>query len=214
MMKKITLVALGDSLTYGYGVLEPYIFTERLKADYKHKGIRVFNKGVNGNTTREAVLRLEHDVLVHSPNVVIIWLGANDCALNENYYRPILEYEKHLRFITEKILALQTNSFAHDGKPFVYFITPPPVIDEDYLPFSTTDRVQLYAESTKKIAKEYGCPVIDYFEALWAKNDANFADYFQYDGIHLSNKGYDLLYSLLQKEMDALFLSIQKESSR
>lgn len=70
-----TIVCLGDSITHGYGASPdkdyPSILSERL-------GRPVVNAGVNGDTTSEALRRLERDVLAKDPWIVIVELGGND----------------------------------------------------------------------------------------------------------------------------------------
>lgn len=70
-----TIVCFGDSLTAGYGAGkdEDYPSVLRAKVD-----LPVINAGVGGNTTADALVRLEQDVLTHNPKIVIITLGAND----------------------------------------------------------------------------------------------------------------------------------------
>ncbi len=59
----IKIVCFGDSLTYGYGVLEKDIFSyqlsENLKKIYPKIPCEVINSGINGQTTREALARLQ-----------------------------------------------------------------------------------------------------------------------------------------------------------
>ncbi|MDD3394076.1 MAG: GDSL-type esterase/lipase family protein [Anaerotignum sp.] len=201
-MDPFTIVAFGDSLTYGYGVLDYIAFPACLKKDFPKW--RIINKGVNGNTTREAMERIKKDVLLFNPQIVTIFFGSNDCSLVEDYYRPLIEYEKNLRSITELVLSSQHGTEFHNGTALPVFITPPPVVDTDFFPFTTSDRVQLYADSVKKIAAEYNCPVIDFFSALWAKKEEAFEDFFQFDGIHLSNAGYALLYPMIHDKIAGL----------
>ena len=102
-MKEIRLVALGDSLTYGYGVLSHIAFPSRLAAELPEKrpeiDWKVYNRGINGETTREAKLRLDGGVLRLKPHICTILLGSNDSALNEGQYRTPWEYEKNLRTV-------------------------------------------------------------------------------------------------------------------
>ncbi|MCQ4935873.1 MULTISPECIES: SGNH/GDSL hydrolase family protein [Anaerotignum] len=195
-MDPFTIVAFGDSLTYGYGVLDHIAFPACLKKDFPKW--RIINKGINGNTTREALERIHRDVLLFHPQIVLIFFGSNDSAMLEDYYRPLIEYEKNMRSITELVLSLQHGKEFNNGTPLPIFITPPPVVDTDFFPFTTTDRVKLYAESVQKIANEYNCPVIDFFSELWSKKEEAFDDFFQFDGIHLSNAGYALLYPMIR----------------
>jgi acyl-CoA thioesterase I len=73
------VVALGDSLTAGFGVAAheayPALLEERLRRDgYPH---RVVNAGVSGDTTAGGLRRVDW-VLRARPEVVIVALGAND----------------------------------------------------------------------------------------------------------------------------------------
>lgn len=66
-MKEFRLVAFGDSLTYGYGVLSHIAYPSRLARELPEKNPqlrwKVYNRGINGETTREAEERLESQVL-------------------------------------------------------------------------------------------------------------------------------------------------------
>jgi acyl-CoA thioesterase I len=73
------IVALGDSLTAGFGVLPdeayPALLAERLRREgYDY---RVVNAGVSGDTTAAALARVDW-VLRSRPSIVIVALGAND----------------------------------------------------------------------------------------------------------------------------------------
>ena len=73
------IVALGDSLTAGFGVLPdeayPALLAERLRREgYAY---RVVNAGVSGDTTAAALRRVDW-VLRSQPAIVIVALGAND----------------------------------------------------------------------------------------------------------------------------------------
>lgn len=201
-MDPFTIVAFGDSLTYGYGVLDHIAFPACLKKDFPKW--RIINKGVNGDTTREALERINADVLIFNPQIVTVFFGSNDCSLLEGYYRPLIEFEKNVRCIADRILSTEHGKGFNNGKTLPVFITPPPVVDTDFFPFTTSDRVELYAESIKKIAAEYHCPVVDFFSALWAKKEEAYDDFFQYDGIHLSNAGYALLYPMIREKIESL----------
>ncbi len=73
------IVALGDSLTAGYGVVANDSFTVRLEAALRDAGVsaRVVNAGVSGDTTAGGLARLDW-VLADAPDLVIVELGSND----------------------------------------------------------------------------------------------------------------------------------------
>src|ERR1700742_3380225 len=81
-VRDIHIVALGDSLTAGYGLLRPLGFVPQLQANLRRNGIRafVFNAGVSGDTAADAQQRLGWilDGQSQPPDLVIVSLGGND----------------------------------------------------------------------------------------------------------------------------------------
>jgi acyl-CoA thioesterase-1 len=73
------IVALGDSLTAGYGLAPEESFPVRLQEALAARGgaAEVENAGVSGNTTVGGLARVE-GVLKRRPDAVIVELGAND----------------------------------------------------------------------------------------------------------------------------------------
>jgi acyl-CoA thioesterase-1 len=75
-----TLVCFGDSITAGYGldsVSQSYPSDlEKLLATRGYH-YRVINQGVSGNTTKDAVARVNSIVALH-PDVVLVEFGGND----------------------------------------------------------------------------------------------------------------------------------------
>ena len=75
----LRLVALGDSLTAGYGLPPEQGFTIVLEKALKARGydVQVVNAGVSGDTTAGGRARLEW-TLGDRPDAMIVELGAND----------------------------------------------------------------------------------------------------------------------------------------
>lgn len=77
--ERLTVVALGDSLTSGHRLPEnqayPALLEKRL--DDADLPFRVVNHGVSGDTTAGGVRRLEA-ALAEKPQILIVELGAND----------------------------------------------------------------------------------------------------------------------------------------
>ena len=75
----VRILALGDSLTAGYGLPEADAFTTRLQQALKDKGydVQVINAGVCGDTTAGGRARLDW-ALGDQPDVALVELGAND----------------------------------------------------------------------------------------------------------------------------------------
>ncbi|HEY5279349.1 MAG TPA: arylesterase [Pseudolabrys sp.] len=77
--KPVQIVALGDSLTAGYGLPNGDAFPTKLQAALKAKGIdaAVANAGVSGDTASAGLERIDWSV-PDGTGAVIVELGAND----------------------------------------------------------------------------------------------------------------------------------------
>lgn len=75
----VRLLALGDSLTAGYGLAPEEGFVSRLEAALREKGhdVEVIDGGVSGDTTAGGLSRLDW-ALADDPDLVLVELGAND----------------------------------------------------------------------------------------------------------------------------------------
>lgn len=96
-----TIVAFGDSITAGYGADGPgTTYPERLA---ERIGRPVINAGVPGDTTADALARIE-TVLSQDPWLVIVELGGNDLLRQV----PIERVEANLTAIVERLLAARS----------------------------------------------------------------------------------------------------------
>ena len=75
----VKILALGDSLTAGYGLVNEDAFTSQLQRALKADGldVTVINAGVSGDTSAGGRARLGW-ALADKPEAIIIELGAND----------------------------------------------------------------------------------------------------------------------------------------
>jgi acyl-CoA thioesterase-1 len=100
--KPVTILALGTSLTQGYGLPPGTEFTVQLQAALKKVGIdaRLVNAGVSGDTSADGLSRLDWSLGDH-PDAAIVELGSNDMlrAL------PPAQTEKNLRAILDRLKA-------------------------------------------------------------------------------------------------------------
>jgi acyl-CoA thioesterase-1 len=77
--RTLRLVALGDSLTAGFGLRPGKAFPDRLEAALRAKGweVKVINAGVSGDTAADGLARYEWAVPADA-DALIVELGAND----------------------------------------------------------------------------------------------------------------------------------------
>jgi acyl-CoA thioesterase I len=74
-----TLVCFGDSITAGYGLDASKSYPAALEKLLADRGYhyRVLNRGVSGDTTKDAVARVNSVAVLH-PDVVLVEFGGND----------------------------------------------------------------------------------------------------------------------------------------
>lgn len=95
------IVALGDSLTAGHGLLEaqsyPALLQEKLNADgYNWE---VVNAGISGDTSAAGLQRLDWALQEPDVRILILELGANDGLRG----LPVSEMRKNLTAIIERV---------------------------------------------------------------------------------------------------------------
>jgi len=178
--EKVQIVALGDSLTYGW--MTQYGFLDYLeiliKKKYPDSQFVIINKGVPGDTAIDGLQRLDRDVIRLSPDLVFIQFALNDAYSGF----AINDFQKNIESIIVKIkdklnseIALLTSVAIHDN-------TMNKTADEFYAKIS---------ESGEK----YNLPVIRVHE-YWKKKISSgikHSQLVQYDGVHPTNKGYELM---------------------
>src|SRR6185312_4932204 len=91
------IVALGDSLTAGRGLLEMQAYPALLQEKLDQDGYAwdVINAGVSGDTTAAGLERLDWALQQHDVRILILELGANDGLRG----LPIEEMKKNLATI-------------------------------------------------------------------------------------------------------------------
>jgi len=95
--KKLRIVAFGDSLTAGFRLTKEQAYPARLEEILGKKGIdvEVLNAGVSGDTSSQALRRIEWTFKKGPFDWVILCIGANDGLRGQ----PLEQLEKNLRAI-------------------------------------------------------------------------------------------------------------------
>ena len=104
-----TILFVGDSITdcgrrgpyspYGNGFVR--IVHDWLEAGYSNLNLKVVNRGVSGNTSRDLVTRWDKDVAKEKPNWLVIKIGVNDVwrFVDNNHAQAVSvgEFEQNYR---------------------------------------------------------------------------------------------------------------------
>lgn len=90
------ILALGDSLTAGYGVASDEAWPSLLAGK---TGWTVINGGISGNTSSDALARLPALMEEHTPVLVFITLGGNDMLRHVPTQETITNLEKMIALV-------------------------------------------------------------------------------------------------------------------
>src|SRR5690242_1077181 len=102
----VKVVCLGDSVTgvyYHTGGRRAYpeMLELALRKAFPGSDVSVINAGISGNSTSDALKRLERDVLAHRPHLVTVMFGLNDMVRV-----PKDEFQTNLTTIITKCRAI------------------------------------------------------------------------------------------------------------
>ncbi len=187
--KMLVVVAFGDSLTAGYGVLlkesYPSLLEESLQKSYPN--LRVINMGVSGETTTAGLDRVNF-VIAQKPDVVLLGLGANDmlrtsspAIAKENLRKMLLQFKE----AEIPVVLLGMKSVASNGQAYQK------EFDAIY----------------PLLAQEYSIPLVPFFlEGVALDASLNTAD-----GIHPNLAGYK---KIVEKNMLPILIPVLKTVSK
>jgi len=101
--ERLSIVALGDSLTYGWMVRKGYLdfFKEMIQKRYPRCDCVIHNRGIPGDTAEGGLDRVRHDVIDEDPDLVFIQFGLNDAFSGVSPAR----FEHALRTMVREIRA-------------------------------------------------------------------------------------------------------------
>jgi lysophospholipase L1-like esterase len=198
--QSLRVVALGDSLVYGYGDTVGGGWVERLRRQWmaQENGHVLYNLGVRGDRTQQVGERLEGEYRYRGelrnrvPDVIMLSVGVNDSArLRRSNGRLFTEFEtfqQEIENLLDKAQQLCT----------VYFVGMVPV-DEEKMPFidcfyfNHFDQYR-YKEVTKKACLSRNIPYLDIFDLWLGRGEDYVNSRLINDGLHPNVKGYESLY--------------------
>lgn len=172
------VLALGDSLTAGYGVNPGEAWPVLLAS---RTGWEIVNAGISGDTTAGGLQRLPVLLEEHSPALVIVSLGGNDMLRRV----PQLETIANLNRILDLI-------HAHGAKTVLLATPKPSITGAVFNSLSAADFYQLIAESHKVPLIEDALPDVLSDPKLKA------------DALHPNAAGHLLLTEKLFKSLKAI----------
>jgi acyl-CoA thioesterase-1 len=174
----VTIAALGDSLTQGYGLMQEDGFVPQLEAWLQGQGadVTVINAGVSGDTTAGGLSRVAW-TLTPEVDAMIVTLGGNDLLRGIDPENSRANLEGILQAASEAGVEVLLVGMEAPG---------------NYGPDYKAAFDSIYPD----LAAEFDVPLVpSFFEGLLADGDieAARARYMQADGIHPNPEGVALI---------------------
>jgi acyl-CoA thioesterase-1 len=185
----ITLLALGDSLTAGYGLDPADAFPVKLEAALRAKGhdVTVINGGVSGDTAADGQARLDW-ALTPEVSAVIVELGANDALRGLPPQQAETAIGQILASLEQKKLPV-----------LLAGMIAPPNLGPDY----GTAFNGMYA----RLAGQYHALLYPFFlDGVAADPALN-----QQDGMHPNGKGVDIVVARMLPKVEELLAQVAQK---
>ena len=187
------ILFLGDSITdmsrnreteffyNSYGFAYPLFIEGELGTKYP-KQFEILNKGIGGNRVVDLYSRIKIDCWNHKPDVVSIFIGVNDVwhGLFEGIGNgvDIERFEKVYRMLIDD---------TRKALPNAKFILVVPFFLEGSATNERMDEfinIYKYADVVRKIANDYGFPIVDLQSKFTSLAEKDGASHYLYDGVH------------------------------
>lgn len=195
------IVAIGDSVIYGYGDPEGGGWVERLRRYWMQPGTpdhALYNLGVRGDSVGKVLERLDREFRTRGelrnrlPEVLILSVGINDSARvgkpEGRHYTDFETFQHQMATLLEE---------ARDLCP-VFFVGMTPVLAEampfaEVLYYSQADQFR-YKEATKQLCAQFNVPYLDIFDLWLNRGEIWWRSRLSEDGLHPNVQGYRSLF--------------------
>ncbi|TMP80173.1 arylesterase [Pseudoalteromonas phenolica] len=143
---KDKIMIIGDSLSAGYGLEQEQAWVYLLQNKYKQEqsDIEIINTAISGQTTDNAILKIDAWLQAHKPTHVLVELGGNDGIRGF----PVKILRKNLTTLIEK-------SQAAGAKVAVMAIQIPPNLGPRY--------TKMFSDTYKKVTDATDSYLMPYF---------------------------------------------------
>jgi lysophospholipase L1-like esterase len=196
----LRVLALGDSLVYGYGDTEGGGWVERLRRRWMYSDMDhvLYNLGIRGDRTHQVHERLEQEFRYRGelknrcPDLIILSVGVNDAPRlgrpNGKNLTSFADFQYHITNLLDHALSLCP----------VIFVGMVPV-DQAKMPFldcfyfNHIDQYR-YKQATKQACEERNIPYLDIFDLWMDRGEDWLRSQLSDDGLHPNVRGYQSLF--------------------
>ena len=207
---QITIVFMGDSITEGQYVHHSLRWTELVATQLRRKVLQerndlhfFFNRGVSGETTRQALERFPRDVQNVRPDILTLQFGLNDCNCwdSDNGLPRVSE----LAYRANLIEMIQRAR--HFGAKHIIVSTNHPTLRHKTLACgeSLETRRERYNEIVREVAMVTHVTLCEIDKAFPSSSDAELRGLLlpEPDVLHLSPMGHRVYAQAIQEYLEA-----------
>jgi len=196
------IVAFGDSITFGRGVVPSTGWAKRLKEHFESKNLHnaLYNLGIPGDSSENLLNRFETEakarIQYHFPDdkyIILIAIGTNDSrglGSPENIQTSPEDYKNNVKEIVK---------LAKKHTKYIVLIGLSPV-DESLMPFEDTyfnnQTIEKFNNILQEIAKNNNLPYCDVYNKFIKQKDYS---KLLFDGVHPNDEGYKVMYDIIKK---------------
>lgn len=218
------LIGFGDSITAGVFLKEEETFLYKIGVKY---GLDTINAGVPGQTSSEAMARMQEEVLDLQPDICIIEFGMNDhMAVSSNVHKvdPAV-FEMNLKTMINRLYDINcipilcTISPIIEGSDDAYYYSRHP--QEWYQsPYGAQAWINQYSQIIREVAAEENVRLADVSERFneYLSNGGaldgpegvllNLDNAGSADGVHPTAVGQDLYAAAIAEQLDTINLHV------
>lgn len=176
---EVKIVALGDSLTFGWMVDKGYLtfLKDMLHSKYPGSQIKIINRGIPGDTAEGGLYRLENHVLNEDSDLVIIQFALNDAY--QDY--PLKKFKNNVLSIIKRI--------KEKSNAEILLLTSSALQDR------SREIINTYYQALTDAAEEEHVQIalVHKYWELKIKEGVEFSTLVQSDYVHPSEAGYRLM---------------------
>nr|WP_315251590.1 SGNH/GDSL hydrolase family protein [uncultured Flavobacterium sp.] len=172
------VVFFGDSIIAGWKTIHPEFFI----------GKTYINRGINGQTTSQMLLRFRPDVIELRPKIVVILAGTNDIAGNTG--------PTALETILGNLISMCELAKTNNVQVILCSILPA----YDYpwrRGIQPAEKIETLNAMIRKYGVENNIPYADYHSAM-ADEQKGLKSIYSEDGVHPNENGYVIMESILK----------------
>ncbi len=190
--KSKKVIFFGDSITQ-MGV-QPHGYISLIKDMLVQQNITAYDlegAGVGGNKVYDLYLRIKHDVIEQSPDIVVIYIGVND-VWHKSTFGTGTDADKFEIFYRAIIKDLQSDNIK------VMLVTPAVIGEKNDYSNQQDGDLNKYSQIIRNIAKDLNLPLCDLrsiFHLYEVNNNTGNTDkgVLTVDGVHLNETGNKLV---------------------